>query len=353
MDEINLWKLDSDQSVTSLDGLAQLETEWQLEEVLVKNPQLLEPGIELVGRQTPAAGGWLDLLGVDADGRLVVFELKRGSLGRDAVTQVLDYTSSLSEMEPSELAEHITKRSGQGGIPSIHDFAAWYTERFADLQHLYPIRMVLVGLGIDETALRVARFLSEASLKVEVVTFHGFRNEGDVLVARQLPVQREMSTRRQSSTVPIDERRRLLSQRLDDLGLTERFEAVRDFVNERLDHRAFVDAKTFGVSLQLDVRSVSGIRGPRPFFGVYAAYMTDNAIELSLNTITERHNPEEHAKLTACAPVIDWPHGGKAIVIEDREAWERLKPAIREFADAVYRDWQQYRNTPMDHSIVD
>ena len=60
------------------------------------HPELLEDGLTLVGRQAPTAGGWLDLLGVDRDGRLVIFELKRGSLGRDAVTQVLDYASAIS-----------------------------------------------------------------------------------------------------------------------------------------------------------------------------------------------------------------------------------------------------------------
>ena len=56
-------------------------------------------GLTLVGRQTPTEGGPLDLLGVDADGRLVVFELKRGTLSRDAVAQVVDYASYLNAME--------------------------------------------------------------------------------------------------------------------------------------------------------------------------------------------------------------------------------------------------------------
>ena len=99
-----------------------------------------------------------------------VYELKRGTLGREAVTQVLDhspnrYASFLSEMDSGALVEHINDRSGQGGIQSFDDFAAWYEDRFADTEHLYPLRMVLVGLGIDETALRLARFLQHTPLK--------------------------------------------------------------------------------------------------------------------------------------------------------------------------------------------
>ena len=55
----------------------------------------MEP-LTLVGRQTPTEGGPLDLLGVDGDGKLVVFELKRGTLLRDAVAQILDYASPIS-----------------------------------------------------------------------------------------------------------------------------------------------------------------------------------------------------------------------------------------------------------------
>ena len=46
----------------------------------------------------------MDLLGVDQDGRLTVFELKRGILTRDAVAQSLDYASDLEAYEFERLA---------------------------------------------------------------------------------------------------------------------------------------------------------------------------------------------------------------------------------------------------------
>ena len=71
------------------------DTERLLEGTLVNHPDMLDPGLTLVGRQTRTDDGWLDLLGVDEDGRLVVFELKRGTLSRDAVAQVIEYASFL------------------------------------------------------------------------------------------------------------------------------------------------------------------------------------------------------------------------------------------------------------------
>ena len=79
-----------------------------LEETLASNPDMLMPGLTLVGRQTRTEGGPLDLLGVDRDGRLTLFELKRGSLNRDAVAQVMDYGSWLESLR--RMAELVRRR---------------------------------------------------------------------------------------------------------------------------------------------------------------------------------------------------------------------------------------------------
>ena len=74
MEDIQIWSIDGTQ-VAQLAPSDQMESEHLLEEVLVSNPALLMDDLRLVGRQTPTEGGPLDVLGVDGDGRLVVFEL--------------------------------------------------------------------------------------------------------------------------------------------------------------------------------------------------------------------------------------------------------------------------------------
>lgn len=350
MEEVKLWRVDSQQNLAELTQLSQLEAEAQLEEMLVANPDLLEPDLELVGRQTPAAGGWLDLLGVDSSGRLTVFELKRGTLGRDAVAQVLDYASFLTELALDDLCDHIRDRSGQGGIPAINDFSAWYQERFSDLQELLPLRLVLVGLGVDDVALRIRRFLSQGSVEIEVVTFYGFKSEGETLIARQLPVRKEPPSRNRTGTVPKGERLRKLDEYLESVGLTARFDLVRTAIRDCLPASVYENPLKYGVSLQMDVRNTSGTRGPRPFFGVYAAYTTEHAIEISLNSVTKRHNPREYEALASNLPLSDWRHGGKAIVVGSDEEWDRIEPEVTRFARAVHESWLQYRNDPMSHS---
>lgn len=348
MDEIKLWRADTARGLQSLATVTQLETELQLEDILTAHPELLETGLQLVGRQTPAGGGWLDLLGVDSDGRLVIYELKRGTLGRDVVTQVLDYASALAEMDVDALAEHIVARSGQGGVQQISDFAQWYEGQFSDLQSLMPPRMVLVGFGIDETALRIARFINEGPHDIEVITFYGFRDGEGTLLARQLPVRRDEPTASHSrvARASIDERRGRLDEHLDTCGLRQRFEAVRDALREQMPTGVYEDALRYGVSLQLTVQGPSGARGPSHYFGVFAAYRSEG-VAISLGSITEKQHAADYEKLASRVTLSDWPHGGKAIVIESDDCWEQIKPYICEFAAAVYKGWQTYRNTPL------
>ena len=112
MDEIKLWALDGERAVP-VQPAAGMDSEERLEEILVKNPEMLIPGLTLVGRQTATDGGPLDLLGVDSDGRLVLFELKRGSLSRDAVAQIIDYASDLESMGIDALADRIVAHKGK------------------------------------------------------------------------------------------------------------------------------------------------------------------------------------------------------------------------------------------------
>ena len=164
MDAIKLWKIGGSADkpiITDVPNVSQTKTEEMLEDILVKVPSLLLNGLTLVGRQVETGSGPLDLLGVDEDGELIVFELKRGILTRDAVAQVIDYTSYLANLNPSALSEFISTGSGKKGIDKI-DFDTWYKEEFPgkSVESIGKPRMMLVGLGVDGRAKRMVEFLA-------------------------------------------------------------------------------------------------------------------------------------------------------------------------------------------------
>lgn len=184
MEDIEIWAFEDASTIAPLEKAQQMKSEELLEETFVKNPNLLMRGLRLVGRQTPAAGGQLDLLGVDSAGRLIVFELKRGTLSRDAVAQIIDYASDLESMSIEELVSHISERSGTGGIEKIDDLE----EQVGSLDDLKPIRLFLVGLGADDTTSRMVKYLSERSVDISLLIFHGFVQEGKTLLVKQVQV---------------------------------------------------------------------------------------------------------------------------------------------------------------------
>ena len=72
MQKIQLWSVERAEgklSATAVESVDNTETEQDLEDLLVASPDLLMEGLTLIGRQVATAGGPLDLLGIDADGR--------------------------------------------------------------------------------------------------------------------------------------------------------------------------------------------------------------------------------------------------------------------------------------------
>lgn len=190
-DDFGIWELDeTTKAARRLEETARAETEALLEDVFVRNPSLLMPGLELVGRQMRTSNGALDLLGVDSEGRLVVFELKRGTLTREAVAQAVDYASWLDSLGDADLSTRIAKNSGEHKVDEMDNFEAWYDEHdnWDSLESLRPVRIVLVGLGADESARRMADWLSAKGADIDLLTFMGYRHGDHMLLARQLEI---------------------------------------------------------------------------------------------------------------------------------------------------------------------
>lgn len=233
MEEIKIWAVDGKQA-SPVEPVDRIRLESDFEDILANKPELLMQELRLVGRQTPTEGGPLDLLGIDGDGRLVVFELKRGRLTRDAVAQVIDYASALNLMNDDELSQHIADRSGQSGIQEIEDFREWYSETIGDdsLDALRPMRMFLVGLGSDAATERMVKFLADnSSMDISLLTFHGFDHGGQILLARQMRVEggSPSDEPRPPRRVNREANQKWLIARAEQYGITELFDEVNQY----------------------------------------------------------------------------------------------------------------------------
>lgn len=95
--QIKIWEVSQGRLATvDNTSFAAAHTEKQLEQWICESPDVLGEDLLIISRQLEIPGvGRLDLLGMNADGRLVIIDLKRDLSPREAVAQALDYASWL------------------------------------------------------------------------------------------------------------------------------------------------------------------------------------------------------------------------------------------------------------------
>ena len=334
MNELSIWTLKTDDTVEAVKSEADL-LEKRLEEMLVQRPDMLERDIQLVGRQTPTAGGPSDLLGVDTAGRLVVFELKGERLTRDAVTQCIDYASALDAMDSDEeLAEHIAEHSGTHGIEKIADFKAWYREQYeeqfaeSEMSSLLPPRLVLIGLGVDDRAERMAQFLQARGVDISVLTFYGFQHGGETLLARQVEVEAVTAIRaRRPRNKTASEKRQSLKVNLSERGLGDLFENISQTLSTVLP-----DARPLTGSWGVNFRLRFGGRLLR----ICHIWLRADGILITLHATNETYDTDSLSKMVQSAEAAGWHRRNNkdqvaGITIKDDEDWDRKRQDVVDF----------------------
>ncbi len=340
-DKIGIWEVDaSSTDAKPVEAVDRADTERRLENILVREPNMLMPGLELVGRQTTVEGGALDLLGVDRDGRLVVFELKRGKLPREAVMQAIDYCSYLESLEDTELATLIAEQSGDRGIDTIEDFEEWYRERYAGkgLSELKPVRMALVGLGVDSRADRMVEFLKRRGMDILFLTFHGYKLEGKTLLARLV----------EGDVVERNRRRATLAERVKERGMEDLWNDVTHALKFGREHpkksgftyyqKTIVLPDNVRVSGSHSVEMAREDSNIRITFFPGAVHMCLNDFQEEKETIGFKTEKPPNAPPTKSVSE-QW------FCLLDAEEWKKRKEAIATLTKKVRDAWDE-QSTP-------
>ena len=342
MKEIKLWSILEDDrgnlTAERVDTTDHTETEKQLEDLLVKSPELLMPGLRLVGRQTPASGGALDLLGVSEDGNLMVFELKRGILTRDAVAQVIDYASHLGGLETEELITHISQRSGTGGIEKIEDFRNWYEREFPNNPDGYTGRpsMVLVGLGADDRTRRMVDFLTQGGLDISLITFHAFARDEKIFLARQV----------ESKVGDKPEKRYTKSENLEALReLSERIGSdnlLKNMANLfRKEFPSYEWPSRSGFSYSLIEKTEKGTPSYRVYVSIYVSEAHPGMVQLVFQKRAIEAAEEEFDKFfSELGKKFENSHGNFQTWIKSVTDWNELSMPIHTILKSIIMGWQ-------------
>ena len=354
-DEIKIWAIDgSSGEVLEVESTDRTKTEQFLEDTLAANPEMLMPGLTLVGRQTPIAGGYLDLLGIDQNGQIVVFELKRGTLTREAVTQVIDYGSALEALNENDIASLIVKH-GALGIETIDDFVGWYSQ-YSDEQQsasLKPVQMVLVGLGIDDNATRMVDFLARQGVQITLLTFYGYSYEGKTFLAKQVqiePVQMGISKISLTRQERRQAREKAAIERAKTLGVDGLLDRVLEGFSQLGPHRR--SPLTDGYTLyRTQIKLPDGSR----FNGLYSVRFTeDKRIRITFSPMAVHLCEEEFGN----TKIFDFfseppPNFPPTTRISDQwyclfneNEWQEHRETLLGLASAVYKAWDKTARAP-------
>ena len=169
---------------------------YDLEAWIASNPSIVGPDLIIIGRQVPTRSGPLDLLAVDKDGNLVIIELKRDVLPRDALAQAIDYASDIADWNIEKISGVCIKYV-QKNLEDV------LNERFPDI-NLESInvnetqRIILVGFSIESSLERMIGWLSNNyDVNVNAVLLNYVKTRsGDELLTRTSIISEEVEQER-------------------------------------------------------------------------------------------------------------------------------------------------------------
>ncbi len=206
-----LEKTDGDLSKAEL--IVAQETDLQLEEHLESwlenSPGALIPDeiVLWIGRQTSARTEenvvFPDLLGVDADGNLIVAELKRAKTPRETVAQLLEYAAWANELTEEQLHAHAEEY-----FDSDQSFQDAFREAFdiPDDEDIPPLnramRLFIAAGEILPSVAAVCRFLRTTyGMDVSCLSVSAFQTEaGETLVSIETTVGDEPPAQKRAAS---------------------------------------------------------------------------------------------------------------------------------------------------------
>ncbi len=165
---------------------AQVDLEKQLEEWIERQPDLVQFGLTIVGRQVRVSAGPIDLLALDPQGRWCVIEIKRDLVDRNTLAQVQDYAACLNEMSEEELRAALATHLRDRGL-DLDELLGKCQARDTLEPNNREVVMFVVGTRRSPGLDRLIRFLAgRHEMPFQVTIFNVYEtSQGDRVLVRE------------------------------------------------------------------------------------------------------------------------------------------------------------------------
>jgi len=94
-------------------------SEEDMQKAILTEPSLIEPGFKPVTYEKKVEPGFMDIYGIDSQGRFVVVEIKRKTAGKEAVLQLARYVESVKSMVNREVRGILVAPSIAKGVQRL------------------------------------------------------------------------------------------------------------------------------------------------------------------------------------------------------------------------------------------
>lgn len=166
-----------------------LDDENQLEALIVQDVSIISQDWLLIGRQVRTAfDKRIDLLALDANGSVIIIELKRDKTPRDVVAQAIDYASWVETMDDSQLVDCYQAFASQHKLAESSLDKA-FEQRFGipleDVSLNESHQMVIVASELDASTERIITYLNDRhGVAINAVFFSAFEDGGNRYLSR-------------------------------------------------------------------------------------------------------------------------------------------------------------------------
>ncbi|MCK0744273.1 endonuclease NucS domain-containing protein [Chromohalobacter nigrandesensis] len=166
-----------------------LADEGQLEEQIMQDVSILNRDWLLIGRQVRTGFDKLiDLLAIDANGTMIIIELKRDKTPRDVVAQAIDYASwvvTLADYQLIEIYQTFAERYQRPHTTLEDAFEAKFGIPLDGVTLNENHQLVVVATQLDASSERIINYLNEyAQLSINAMFFASFEDQGNRYLSR-------------------------------------------------------------------------------------------------------------------------------------------------------------------------
>ncbi|WP_374972755.1 endonuclease NucS domain-containing protein [Spongiibacter marinus] len=178
--EQGIWRIDGVESAAPQRlSTAKLDDENQLEALIVQDVSIINADWLLVGRQVRTSfDKRIDLLALDANGSVIIIELKRDKTPRDVVAQAIDYASWVDALDDAQLVDCYLGFAEKHGLPESSldvAFESKFGIPLADVTLNDSHQMVIVASELDASTERIITYLNDRhGVGINAVFFSAF-----------------------------------------------------------------------------------------------------------------------------------------------------------------------------------